>query len=231
MPRTTFTEHRGKRIAKLDFANIIEESDALAAIAEPSRPVDPSRMGSHPEAEAEHPDAPRYGARPGSSRKAGRVPRSTARAAEMPGGGARRVPQSRAGLPGRITRVEAGVGLGRARRGGAVVRERDDGHQRPAGFLERLDGTRAIARGQDAVDLGVGEEQAGDGLLGGSDIVGRVGFGQDFHIGVGLERGLGALAAGILHPCSARAHQKPPPPWARNLRRRAGNRSDDADRL
>lgn len=32
MTRTTFTEHRGKRIARLDFANIAEESDALAAI-------------------------------------------------------------------------------------------------------------------------------------------------------------------------------------------------------
>ena len=34
MPRTTFTEHRGKRIAKLNFAEIVEEADALSAIAE-----------------------------------------------------------------------------------------------------------------------------------------------------------------------------------------------------
>jgi len=34
MPRTEFKEHRGKRIARLDFANIAEEKDALAAIAE-----------------------------------------------------------------------------------------------------------------------------------------------------------------------------------------------------
>jgi hypothetical protein len=34
MPRTTFTEHRGKRIARLDFADISEEADALSAIAE-----------------------------------------------------------------------------------------------------------------------------------------------------------------------------------------------------
>ena len=32
MTKTKFTEHRGKRIARLDFANIIEEADALAAI-------------------------------------------------------------------------------------------------------------------------------------------------------------------------------------------------------
>lgn len=34
MPRTEFREHRGKRIARLDFANIAEEKDALDAIAE-----------------------------------------------------------------------------------------------------------------------------------------------------------------------------------------------------
>ena len=34
MPRTTFIEHQGKRIAKLDFAGIGEESVALDAIAE-----------------------------------------------------------------------------------------------------------------------------------------------------------------------------------------------------
>ena len=34
MPRTSFTEHRGKRIARLDFSDIIEEESALAAIAE-----------------------------------------------------------------------------------------------------------------------------------------------------------------------------------------------------
>jgi hypothetical protein len=34
MPRTTFTEHRGKRIAKLNFAEITEEADALSAIEE-----------------------------------------------------------------------------------------------------------------------------------------------------------------------------------------------------
>ena len=34
MARTTFIEHRGKRIAKLDFAGIVEEQQALDAIAE-----------------------------------------------------------------------------------------------------------------------------------------------------------------------------------------------------
>ena len=34
MAKTEFKEHRGKRIARLDFANIAEEKDALAAIAE-----------------------------------------------------------------------------------------------------------------------------------------------------------------------------------------------------
>ena len=34
MARTTFTEHQGKRVARLDFANITDEKDALAAIAE-----------------------------------------------------------------------------------------------------------------------------------------------------------------------------------------------------
>lgn len=34
MPRTTFTEFKGKRIAKLDFSDIAEEPEALAAIAE-----------------------------------------------------------------------------------------------------------------------------------------------------------------------------------------------------
>lgn len=34
MPKTEFKEYRGKRIARLDFANIAEEKDALAAIAE-----------------------------------------------------------------------------------------------------------------------------------------------------------------------------------------------------
>ena len=34
MARTTFTEYKGKRIAKLDFAGIAEEPEALAAITE-----------------------------------------------------------------------------------------------------------------------------------------------------------------------------------------------------
>ncbi len=34
MARTSFTEHRGKRIARLDFSDIGEEADALAAISE-----------------------------------------------------------------------------------------------------------------------------------------------------------------------------------------------------
>ena len=34
MVRTVFTEFRGKRIARLDFANIAEEPEALAVIAE-----------------------------------------------------------------------------------------------------------------------------------------------------------------------------------------------------
>lgn len=37
MPRTEFTEHRGKRVARLDFANITEERTALDAIAEAAR--------------------------------------------------------------------------------------------------------------------------------------------------------------------------------------------------
>lgn len=34
MARTTFTEHKGKRIVRLDFAGFAEEPEALAAIAE-----------------------------------------------------------------------------------------------------------------------------------------------------------------------------------------------------
>ena len=34
MPKTEFREFRGKRVARLDFANIAEEKDALDAIAE-----------------------------------------------------------------------------------------------------------------------------------------------------------------------------------------------------
>ena len=34
MARTVFTEYKGKRIARLDFANIAEEPEALAAITE-----------------------------------------------------------------------------------------------------------------------------------------------------------------------------------------------------
>lgn len=37
MPRTEFKEHRGKRVARLDFANISEEKEALEAIAEAAR--------------------------------------------------------------------------------------------------------------------------------------------------------------------------------------------------
>jgi uncharacterized membrane protein len=37
MPKTEFMEHRGKRIAKLDFSNILEEKEALEAIAEAAR--------------------------------------------------------------------------------------------------------------------------------------------------------------------------------------------------
>ena len=39
MTKTTFTEHRGKRIARLDFANIAEEADALAAIEEAGKVI------------------------------------------------------------------------------------------------------------------------------------------------------------------------------------------------
>ena len=47
-----------------------------------------------------------------------------------------------------------------------VVGEADHRNDRPAGVLQRLDGAGAVALGQDAVDLRVGGEQAGDaGLL------------------------------------------------------------------
>lgn len=37
MPRTEFMEYRGKRIARLNFADIAEEAEALEAIAEAGR--------------------------------------------------------------------------------------------------------------------------------------------------------------------------------------------------
>lgn len=39
MARTTFTEHQGKRIAKLDFAGIADETVALTAIAEAAQVI------------------------------------------------------------------------------------------------------------------------------------------------------------------------------------------------
>ena len=48
---------------------------------------------------------------------------------------------------------------------------------------------------EDAVDLRIGEEQAGHRFLGRRDIVGRVGLGEDRHVRIGLEHRLGALAA------------------------------------
>ena len=39
MARTTFVEHRGKRIARLDFSGIVDEAVALTAIAEAAQVI------------------------------------------------------------------------------------------------------------------------------------------------------------------------------------------------
>ena len=64
---------------------------------------------------------------------------------------------------------------------------------------------QGAAQRQDAIDLGVGEEKAGDGLLGRGDIVGRVGLGEDFDIRICGKRRIGSLAAVIAHRNAGRA--------------------------